>query len=173
MIDFIYKTVRPSHLKKLQMIQKINNLMFQVIFIFFDWILIKKIIVSSTPFRRWGKQIFEKMMSWEMSHFPLSRVWRQETGAGFEWWRVWVKMSTFNAFSGNVNSINFSHTWWNVQVWEKMLQDTSIGVSKKFHANPIWFFYLLSFLDFLILLICIAMVQIRGKGTHWGYCWCA
>ena len=41
MIDIIYKTVKPSHLKKIQIIQNINNLMFQIIFIFFEWILIK------------------------------------------------------------------------------------------------------------------------------------
>ena len=34
MVDIIYKTVKPSHLKKLQIIQNIKNLMFQVIFIF-------------------------------------------------------------------------------------------------------------------------------------------
>ena len=34
MIDIIYKTVKPSHLEKLQIIKNINNLMFQVIFIF-------------------------------------------------------------------------------------------------------------------------------------------
>ena len=36
MIDIIYKDVKPSHLKKLQIIQHIKNLMFQVIFIFSD-----------------------------------------------------------------------------------------------------------------------------------------
>ena len=36
MIDIIYETVKPSHLKKLQIIQNMNNLMFQVIFIFSD-----------------------------------------------------------------------------------------------------------------------------------------
>ena len=36
MIDIIYKTVKPSYLKKLQIIQNINKLMFQIIFIFFD-----------------------------------------------------------------------------------------------------------------------------------------
>ena len=41
MIDIIYKTAKPSHLKKLQTIQNINNLMLHVIFIFSDWILIK------------------------------------------------------------------------------------------------------------------------------------
>ena len=37
MTDIIYKTVKPSHLETFQMIQNINNLMFQVIFIFSDW----------------------------------------------------------------------------------------------------------------------------------------
>ena len=36
MIDIIYKTVKPSHSKKLQVIQNVKNLMFQVIFIFSD-----------------------------------------------------------------------------------------------------------------------------------------
>ena len=36
LIDIIHKTVKPSHLEKLQIIQNINKLMFQVIFIFSD-----------------------------------------------------------------------------------------------------------------------------------------
>ena len=36
MTDIIYKTVKPSHLKKLQTIQNMKNQMFQVIFIFSD-----------------------------------------------------------------------------------------------------------------------------------------
>ena len=36
MIDIIFKIVKPSHLKKSQIIQNVNNLMFQVIFIFSD-----------------------------------------------------------------------------------------------------------------------------------------
>ena len=50
LIDIIYKTVKPPHLKKLQIVQNINELMFQAILIFSDWILIKQIIVSSTLF---------------------------------------------------------------------------------------------------------------------------
>ena len=50
LIDIIYKTVKPSNLEKLQIIKNINKLIFQVAFKFFDWILIKQIIVSSTPF---------------------------------------------------------------------------------------------------------------------------
>ena len=62
MIDFIYKTVTPSHLKKLHIIQNIKNLMLQVIFIFSDRDLIKQIIVSSTPFCCWAK-----LMEWLIS----------------------------------------------------------------------------------------------------------
>ena len=36
MIDIIHKAVKPSHLEKLQIIQNITDLMFQVIFIFSD-----------------------------------------------------------------------------------------------------------------------------------------
>ena len=36
LIDIIYKTVKRSQLEKLQIIQNVNKLMFQVIFIFFD-----------------------------------------------------------------------------------------------------------------------------------------
>ena len=60
LIDFIHKTVNQSHLEKLKIIQNINKLMFQVIFIFSDWILIKKIIVSSTHFVL-GETDFQKI----------------------------------------------------------------------------------------------------------------
>ena len=36
LINIIYKTVKPSHLEKLQIIQNVNKLMFQVIIIFSD-----------------------------------------------------------------------------------------------------------------------------------------
>ena len=36
MINIIHKTVKPSHLEKLQIIQAVNKLMFLVIFIFSD-----------------------------------------------------------------------------------------------------------------------------------------
>ena len=44
MIDIIYETVKPSHLKKLQIMQNINNLMFQVIFAAGDNRFWKKIL---------------------------------------------------------------------------------------------------------------------------------
>ena len=46
LIDIIYNTVKPSHLEKLQIIQNMNNLMFQFIFIVSDWILIKQIALA-------------------------------------------------------------------------------------------------------------------------------
>ena len=64
--------------------------MFQVIFIFFDWILIKQIIVSSTSFVL-GETDFKKLLPGVLS-------WR--LGA-------WVKMHRFNALSGNVNTIDW------------------------------------------------------------------
>ena len=52
--NIIYKTEKPSHLEKLQIIQNINKLMFQVMFIFSDWILIKQIILvlGETEFQK-------------------------------------------------------------------------------------------------------------------------
>ena len=41
LIDIIHKTVKPSNLEKLQIMQNINELIFQVIFISSDWTLIK------------------------------------------------------------------------------------------------------------------------------------
>ena len=35
-IDNVYKTLKPSHLNKLEIIKNINNLLFQFILIFFD-----------------------------------------------------------------------------------------------------------------------------------------
>ena len=34
LIDIIYKAVKPSHTEKIQIIQNVNKLMFQVIFMF-------------------------------------------------------------------------------------------------------------------------------------------
>ena len=61
LIDIIYKTVKPPHLKKLQIVHNINELMFQAILIFSDWILIKQIIVSSTLFVL-GETDFQKIL---------------------------------------------------------------------------------------------------------------
>ena len=49
---------------------------------FSDWILIKQIIVSCTPFYCWGKQIFKRMLPGGMSNFLLPRAWWQELGEG-------------------------------------------------------------------------------------------
>ena len=74
LIDIIYKTVKPSHLKKLQIVQNINELMFQAILIFSDWILIKQIIVSSTLFVL-GETDFQKILP-EVLIDELSHEWK-------------------------------------------------------------------------------------------------
>ena len=61
LIDIIHKTVKPSHLEKLQIIQNVNKLMLQVIFIFSDWISMKQIIVSFNPFDL-GETDFQKTL---------------------------------------------------------------------------------------------------------------
>ena len=105
MVDIIYKTVKPSHLKKLQ-------ILFQAIFIFSDWILIKQIIIPSTPVYCWGKEIFEKMWYERMSNSLLPRAWSQELGR-----EVWVGRSLSKNYSNQCifyvyelhKSENFSH----------------------------------------------------------------
>ena len=87
LIDIIHKTIKPSYLEKLQIIQNIYNLMFQVVFIFSDWILIKQIIVSSAPFVL-GETNFLKI---------LLEVLRGELADGMsknayiEWWNIQVR----------------------------------------------------------------------------------
>ena len=62
LIDVIYKTVKLSHLGKSQFILNINNLMFQIIVIFSDWIMIKQIIVFSFPFAL-GETDFQNILT--------------------------------------------------------------------------------------------------------------
>ena len=61
MIDIIYKSVKPSQLEKLQIIQNIKKLMFRILLIFSDWILLKQIIVSSTTLFL-GETYFQKIL---------------------------------------------------------------------------------------------------------------
>ena len=123
MIDIIYKTVKPSQSKKLQVIQNIKNLMFQVIFS--DWILIKLIIVFSTPFYCWGKQIFERMLPGGMSNFLLPGASCQELGSNF-WVGRGMRKNAMNQcifYECELHKFEkFSHTWWNINVWEKIQQ---------------------------------------------------
>ena len=85
MVDIIYKTVNSSCLQKLQIVQNINNLMFQVIFIFSDRILIKQFKFSSTPFCCWGKEIFKKALSGVMKISVYLGCYDKNLGASFEW----------------------------------------------------------------------------------------
>ena len=84
-ININYKTVRPSYLKKLQIIQTLKKLMFEVIFIFPDRILLKKVKVSSTLF------------CWEnsfLSNLLLPRARWQEPG-----WDFWVRRGMTKNYS--------------------------------------------------------------------------
>ena len=80
--------------------------MFKVIFIFPEWILIKQILFPQ-PFSvvEWDRRL--ENAAWAMSNFSLPRVWLEKLGkkvrVGNE---SWVKMARFNAFSGNMNTIN-------------------------------------------------------------------
>ena len=108
MIDLICKTVKPSHLEKLQIMQNIKNLMLQVIFIYSDWIFIKQIIVRSLrPFLLLGETDFRKNAAWGEWLISFC-LWHDDKnlGASFECGKSWVKMPRINAFSRNVNSIN-------------------------------------------------------------------
>ena len=60
LIDF-YKTVKPSHLEKLKIIRNIISIMSQVNFIFSNCILIKLVIVFSTPLSM-GETDFQKIL---------------------------------------------------------------------------------------------------------------
>ena len=67
MIDIIYKIVKLSHLEKLHGNKPNGNkLVFQVIFIFCDWILIEQIIASSTP-SALGEIDFQKNIPGDLS----------------------------------------------------------------------------------------------------------
>ena len=107
MIDIIYKIVKTSRLKKLQIIQNINNvIMPQAIIIFSDWILVKQIIVSCTLSAVGGNR-FSKKCSLEKRVISFClRCDDKNLGASFECGGTWVKMPRFNAFSRNVNTIN-------------------------------------------------------------------
>ena len=129
MVDIIYKTVKPSHLKKLQ-------ILFQAIFIFSDWILIKQIIIPSTPVYCWGKEIFEKMWYERMSNSLLPRAWSQELGR-----EVWVGRSLSKNYSNQCifyvyelhKSENFSH-----MLEYKSLREISTSILERDNAPVIW-----------------------------------
>ena len=127
MTDVIYKTVKPSRLEKLQIKQNIKNIMFQVIFTFSDWILIKKVIVSSPPFRCWGNRLSKEfcLRKWVIS-FCLERN-DKDIGTSFEWRETWVPW--INAFSRNFSSINlnvFPH-----MMEYKSLRENSTSILKR------------------------------------------
>ena len=90
-----------TFLKKLQIIQNMKNLMFQVIFIFFGWILIKQIIASYTPFCCWGNRSWgETWVGRGMSKNASNQC-------------IFCELHKFE---------NLSNTWWNSKIWKKIQQ---------------------------------------------------
>ena len=100
LIDIIRRTIKPPHLEKLQIIQNINKLIFQfiqninklifqVIFTFSDWIMIKQ----HSFLHRFCLGGRKQSSTWSFD-------WRTE---------AWVKLHRFNAFSRNVNIINWKN----------------------------------------------------------------
>ena len=77
--------------------------MFQVIFIFSDWILIKQVIVSSTPFCCSWNIFLKKCCLLELVIIFSLGCYDKNLGVIFDWGRAWVKMPRYNAFSRNVN----------------------------------------------------------------------
>ena len=96
--------------------------MFLVIFIFSDWVMIKQIIVSSTPFYCWGKQIFERMLPGGMSNSFCLGLDDKNLGASFEWREAWVKMPRIHFLGERDKFEYFPHTLRNIKVWEKIQQ---------------------------------------------------
>ena len=88
MIDIIYKTVKPQHLEKLHIIQNINNLMF--------------LIKNNTNNLKKNHSFLYPFLLLRETDFPKNSAWSFDWGTG-----VLVKMPRFNAFSRNVNAINF------------------------------------------------------------------
>ena len=87
----IYKTVKPSHFEKLQIMQNVNKLMFQVIFTLNLWLNFDRENIGFLhPFRFGRKQIFKKFyLEFKVGDWGMS------------------KNDTINAFLGNVNTTNW------------------------------------------------------------------
>ena len=100
LIDMIHKTVKLSHLKKSQIIQKQNNLNNVPGLLNIFWLNFNKAHHSFLHPFCLGKNWFSKTSTWSF-----------DWGTG-----AWV-----HAYSRNVNNIklkNVSHTWWYIQVRE-------------------------------------------------------
>ena len=101
LIDIIYKTVKPSHLEKLKIIRNVDKPMFQAIVIFF-WLNFDRANHSFLHPFCLGANRFLKNTTWS-----------------FEWGtQSWVKMHRFNAFSRNVNTINWKNFPTHVEIYK-------------------------------------------------------
>ena len=84
--------------------------MFQVIFILSDWLLIKQIIISSTPFCYWRKDVslgkmLKKCCLGEWVIYLCLECDDKNLGESFDWGGGMSKNAYFDAFSRKVNTI--------------------------------------------------------------------
>ena len=106
MIDLVYKTVKPSHLKKIVNHTKNEKPNVPSHLHIFGLNFDKANHCFPTSFCCWEKQVSKTMLPTGMNNFLQPREWWQELGSSFEWWSAWVKMTSLNAFSRNMNTIN-------------------------------------------------------------------
>ena len=123
MIDIIYKTVTPSHLEKLQIIQNVNkfNVSSHRHFFWLKFDRANHIIAWSPPVASWGNR------------FSKNSTWSFEWGTG-----IFVKMHRFNAFSWNMNTINWNIFPTHVEIYKSeeiqqaFFRDKTLGSFKKY-----------------------------------------
>ena len=127
--DIIYKTVNPSHqLQILQIIQNTNKLMFHSSHLHIFWLKFDK-----------ENHNFLQPFRLEGNRFSKSSTWSFEWGTG-----TWVKMHRFNAFSRNVNTINwkFFPTHGGICKSKKIQQilerDKTVTILKKYERMYVW-----------------------------------
>ena len=113
--------------------------MFQVIFIFSDWILIKQIIVSSSHFCCWGKQIFERMLSRMI--FERMLFWKNElcfmtlkSNTKFDlWFGKWHE--EFGKFLPEHSKVSKLGLWWDPFIQSRKCMSLKIYRGVTYHEN--------------------------------------
>ena len=113
--------------------------MFQVIFIFSDWILIKQIIVSFSHFYCWGKQIFGRMLSRMI--FERMLFWKNElcfmtlkSNTKFDlWFGKWHE--EFGKFLPEHSKVSRLGLWWDPFIQSRKCMSLKIYRGVTYHEN--------------------------------------
>ena len=108
MIGIIYKTIKPSHLTKMQMIQIQKTLCSKSSSYFLTEFWWSKSWFHSPFSAVGGNRLSKECCLGGISNFLLPRAWWQEHGGEFWVGRTWVKIHRINAFSRNVTPINLN-----------------------------------------------------------------